>query len=110
MQLLERSFRAMNTGMRLVLYAPAGARTHHYERALTAAEEDIRTQEARFSRFQPDSELSQLNRSAGRWVNASAEMLEVLELAQRLHQETRGLFNPGVLPVLEWSGYDRSFE
>ena len=109
MHLLQRSFRAMNTDMRILLYAPAGSRPR-YERALAAAEGDIRAQEARFSRFLGESELSQLNHSAGRWMIPSAEMLEVLELAQRLHRETGGLFNPGVLPVLEWSGYDRSFE
>ena len=95
----------MNTGIRLLLYEAVSD-----ARALDLAERDIRAQEARFSRFLPDSELSQLNRAAGRWVTPSAEMLEVLTLARMLHRETGGLFNPGVLPALEWSGYDRSFE
>ncbi len=95
--------------MRLLLYPTIGAGAG-CERALDLAERDVREQEARFSRFLPDSELSQLNRSAGRWLRPSAEMLQVLTLAQQMHDETGGLFNPGVLPALEWSGYDRSFE
>ena len=37
--------------------------------------------EARFSRFQPDSELSAINRAAGKWTPISPMMSEVLALA-----------------------------
>ncbi|HMU93235.1 MAG TPA: hypothetical protein PKE43_09520, partial [Anaerolineales bacterium] len=43
-----------------------------------AAREFIETNEKRFTRFSDASELSQLNRSAGTWFNASHEMFEVV--------------------------------
>jgi thiamine biosynthesis lipoprotein len=57
-----------------------------------------------------NSELSQLNRSAGQWFTASPEMIAVLGEAQRLHEQTLGLFDPSVLLALEQAGYDRTME
>ena len=37
-------------------------------------------------------------------------MLRLLTLARRFHSLTGGVFDPAVLPALEASGYDRSFE
>ncbi|CAM3044418.1 FAD:protein FMN transferase [Paenibacillus sediminis] len=65
--------------------------------------------ERRFSRFLPSSELSQLNGTIG-WMQVSAAMAEVLELAQRFYVITGGIFNPAILQSLEQSGYDVSFE
>lgn len=109
MAALERTFRAMNTSMRVLLY-PSASTTDDCRQAMVEAEAGIRSQEARFSRFLPDSELSRLNRSSGSWVQPSPDMLEVLVMARDLTAETGGLFDPGVLPALEWSGYDRTFE
>jgi thiamine biosynthesis lipoprotein len=64
-------------------------------------------QEARFSRFQPGSMLSRLNRGeviGDPWIETA------IELAIEAHEQTRGLFNPMVLPALARAGYDRSFE
>lgn len=66
--------------------------------------------EARFSRFQPTSELNQLNGYAGQWVSISAEMSEVVGLALEAAKATNGLFNPLILPALIAAGYDRSFD
>lgn len=66
--------------------------------------------EARFSRFWQDSELSELNRHAGEWVNVSYQMLEVISLAVKGAKDTNGLFNPLILPALKAVGYGHSFE
>lgn len=66
--------------------------------------------ENRFSRFRPDSELSQLNRQPDQWVSVSAEMWEMIEKALQLSAETNGLFNPLLLTALERTGYDRPFD
>ena len=66
--------------------------------------------EARFSRFLEDSELTRLNRAAGTWFRVSPDMLAVLQLAQRYHQLTDGLFDPSILPDLLRAGYDRSMD
>lgn len=75
-----------------------------------AAREFIETNEKRFTRFSDASELSQLNRSAGTWFNASHEMFEVVKLALEYHQKTSGLFDPSILPNLRAAGYNRSMD
>ncbi len=66
--------------------------------------------EGRFSRFRPDSELCFLNHHTGQAVEVSAEMVELLSECRRFVEVTGGIFNPSVLPQLEATGYDRSFE
>jgi len=99
----------MNTNMRMVVYPGRGVEAQAAG-ALESAEVLVRSYEARFSRFLPASELSLLNTSAGRWSTVSPDMSDVLALAREMTAETGGLFDPGVLPQLEWAGYDRSFE
>ncbi len=77
---------------------------------MQAARDAIEAGERRFSRFQQESELSQLNRSAGQWFNASPEMMDVLQKARKFFDATGGLFDPSVLPDLIRAGYDRSMD
>ena len=77
---------------------------------MQAARSAIEAGERRFSRFQQESELSQLNRSAGQWFNASPEMMDVLQKAYGFFDATNGLFDPSVLPDLIRVGYDRSMD
>ncbi|MGW8225199.1 MAG: FAD:protein FMN transferase, partial [Anaerolineales bacterium] len=53
--------------------------------------------EARFSRFREDSELCQLNRSAGTWFQSSPEMMDLMGKALELYWLTDGLFDPSIL-------------
>ncbi len=99
-------FRAMNTD---ILFAAEGE-TQKVQEGFQLAEEQMRRHEDRFTRFSEQSELSALNHSAGNWFRASSEMFEVIQLAYRCFLDTNGLFNPGVLPALEWAGYDRSMD
>lgn len=64
--------------------------------------------ERQFSRFLPDSELSNFNRSAGREQPISQDFYKLLKAARSLSKETEGLYNPFVLPALQSSGYRRS--
>lgn len=99
------SFRAMNTSVLLAVdgdpYAAFG---------LQEARFAIEQFEMRFSRFLPDSELSQLNTSNGTWTKVSPELFEMLALALSYHQQTNGLFDPSILPNLKRLGYDRSMD
>lgn len=64
--------------------------------------------EARFSRFDPRSELSRLNRATAPMA-VSAELLAAL-LRARVHvARTRGAFDPTVGRALVAAGYDRPF-
>ncbi len=63
--------------------------------------------EAIFTRFRPESELSELNRLGT--LRCSPEMIEVLERAVRARDETGGRFDPAVHDALVAAGYDRTF-
>jgi thiamine biosynthesis lipoprotein len=97
-------FRAMNTD---VLVAAQGSLSKD---GMQIARDTIEAGERRFSRFQQESELSQLNRSTGQWFNASQEMMDVLQKARYFFDVTKGLFDPSVLPDLIRAGYDRSMD
>jgi FAD:protein FMN transferase len=62
------------------------------------------------SRFRPQSELSQVNLAAGKWMAVSQSMWEVLQVVREAFEWTGGLVTPTILPALESIGYDRSFE
>jgi len=97
-------FRAMNTPVMVAAQGPLA------RQGMQAARELIEAGERRFSRFLQDSELSQLNRSAGTWFSASPEMLDLLQKARHFFEATGGLFDPTVLPDLVRLGYNRSMD
>ena len=99
-------FRAMNTEIILAAQGDSIQVREGFERA----QEYIEASERRFTRFSEASELSQLNRSAGTWFRASADLIFVLSLAKQYVEQTGGLFNPSILPDLERVGYDRSMD
>jgi len=99
-------FRAMNTDITLAAQGNFTQVNQGFERA----QQYIEASERRFTRFSEDSELSQLNRSAGAWFHASADMTFVVMLAQQYTEQTGGLFNPSILPDLVWIGYNRSMD
>lgn len=68
--------------------------------------DEIQNYEKRFSRFLPESELSQLNKNKEAVV--SEIFIEVLIKARELFQETKGGFNP--LVQIERLGYNKTFK
>jgi thiamine biosynthesis lipoprotein len=97
------SFRAMGSDAHVIVVGgpPGGA-----ERARRRID-DL---EARWSRFRPDSEISELTRRAGEWVPLSADSLLLVERALEAWRLTVGRFDPTVLGAVIRAGYDRSFE
>lgn len=69
---------------------------------------DIFLFERRFSRFIPDSELSMFNRRAGTKQSISREFHDLLAAAFKIAEQTKGLFNPFVLPAVQSAGYNHS--
>lgn len=61
--------------------------------------------EQRFSRFLPDSELSNINKSAGKDKTISRAFYDLLHCAIEQWQKTEGLYNPLLLPQLQQAGY-----
>jgi FAD:protein FMN transferase len=97
-------FHAMNTSVMLAAEGE-GAIPGMY-----AAKTFIDECEERFSRFLPASELSDLNRSAGDWIQISDDLMEMLQLSMKYYRETNGIFDPSVLPDLKQIGYDRNMD
>jgi thiamine biosynthesis lipoprotein len=63
----------------------------------------------RLTRFTPDSELSQLNAAAGRWIEVSPELEALLRQSLEAYATSNGLVHIGVLPALLAAGYTRDF-
>ena len=64
----------------------------------------------KWSRFRGDSELSELNRGAGKPVAVSSETCAIVLLAIDAWRSTDGLFDPTILGALVEAGYDRTFD
>ncbi|MFN8467611.1 MAG: FAD:protein FMN transferase [Caldilineaceae bacterium] len=99
-------FRAMGTDVALWLWNSSEQRARN---ALLAAEGFFAQTEARLSRFRADSELSRLNRAAGKPFAASPVLFELVAEALAWRDRTGGIFDPAVLNALIASGYDRTF-
>jgi thiamine biosynthesis lipoprotein len=78
--------------------------------SLKAGQREVAYCETALSRFDPQSDLSLLNRMAGEWVAVDLRLIEALEAAAQARLETAGRFDPTILPALVAAGYDRSYE
>ncbi len=100
--MVERRFAVMGTTAHIVLTdAPA--------KLLDVAEMYLRRCEQRWSRFLAASELSVLNRSAGRLAILSDATYRLVALAVDAWWSTGGAFDPTVHDALCHLGYDRDF-
>jgi thiamine biosynthesis lipoprotein len=78
------------------------------EKAMKAAFQEIREYETRLNYFSSDSEISALNRSAGKTsVRISTETLDILEKALKITGYTQGSFDPSVGPLMDLWGFNR---
>lgn len=63
--------------------------------------------EARWSRFQPTSELSQVSATDGQWLTASSDTFQLIDVMVAAWERTGGRCDASVLPGLVAAGYDR---
>ncbi len=73
------------------------------------ARERLAELEARWTRFSSDSELSRLNKAAGRPVMVSTDTYRLVETAVTAWERTGGRYDPTLLHELAGLGYDRTF-
>lgn len=97
-------FRAMGTTINLLL-----PEAQEVEGA-KAVKDLFAKWEQTLSRFQPDSELSQLNRHTGEVVIVSELLFKVMMEALMAAQATDGVYDPTLLKQLVQIGYDRTFD
>ncbi|WP_138495499.1 FAD:protein FMN transferase [Paenibacillus pinistramenti] len=98
---MMHSFSAMNTSFHTFGLSEQGQRE---------AESWFAFVEKNLSRFLQDSELSRLNRSAGRPFLATPLLFQAVSQAVYYYTYTEGLFHPFLGQALEQRGYSRSFE
>lgn len=92
----RRAFHAMGTEVELL-----------GDGGFELAEAEFHRLEALMTRFRPESELSRLNRDGA--IDASPDLLRVVELALDARERTDGRFDPTVHDALLAAGYDRTF-
>jgi thiamine biosynthesis lipoprotein len=97
-------FEAMGTSVDCLLEAEPSRATAD---AFSSAEAEFRRLETLLSRFDPESELSRLNREGS--LAAGPDLLRVTGLALAARERTRGRFDPTVHDALIAAGYDRTF-
>lgn len=97
----RHAFKAMGTDVELLVQADRA------EGELAAAEAEFHRLERLLTRFDPASELSQLNERGS--LEAGPDLLQVVELALAGRARTDGRFDPTIHDALVEAGYDRTF-
>lgn len=89
---LEQPFNAMGSPCEIKLYAKTRARAEHIARRVIA---EIARLESRYSRYRPDSLLSQINRVAatGGHLTVDEETAGLLNYVETCYRESGGLFD-----------------
>ncbi|HVC07688.1 MAG TPA: FAD:protein FMN transferase [Solirubrobacterales bacterium] len=102
---LSASWPALGTTAVLVL-----SEAEMFEPARAILEEELAAIDLACSRFRPDSELSEVNRSASRVIEVSALFSEALAVALRAARLTDGDVDPTVGAAMRAIGYGRDFQ
>jgi thiamine biosynthesis lipoprotein len=99
MQSIAAARHAMNTRFEIVAH---GENEPALRAAAEAALDEIERLERQISRYRPDSEIALVNRDAWRRpVRVSTNVFDLLERARILWDESGGVFDPTVWPLLE---------
>ena len=102
-RLIERWSWAMGQPVHLRLFHHSEAGGYGAAQAVFA---ELRRIEARLSLFEDASDLAELNRQAARgWFRADADLLAVLEAAERFRRASGGAFNVAVEPLMRVWGF-----
>ena len=96
------SFTALGTTAVLVVGDPAAL-----DRAREILEDEVAAIDKACSRFLPDSELSVVNATPGRWVPISPQFAAAVDVALRAARLTDGAVDPTVGASMRVLGYDR---
>lgn len=103
------SHRAMATEFTISVYTPDVDRPREdFDRVVREAFDVIDDIEARLSRYRPDSQVSYINnRAAQEPVQVSADILDLFDVVQDVHRQSKGAFDPTVGPLLKVWGFYR---
>jgi FAD:protein FMN transferase len=101
------TFPAMSTTVTVIGVNVAGK---VFDQASGQIRADVAAWEKRFSRFRPDSMLSEVNARTGTWTPVDEPFLDVVTTAKEAVFATNGRFDPAILPMLEAEGYRRTID
>ncbi len=64
----------------------------------------------KYTRFNEDSELSNLNRNSGKFVKITKEFFDLIKFMLSMSEKTDGAFDPTIIEFLEVYGYDKNYD
>lgn len=94
---------AMDTYMHLMAYGSGTGGAKQAKKAVLAAAKEIHSLDSRLSTGLPDSEISKLNAAGGGEI--SGIVRELIQRSQQLREETGGLFEIAIYPVMKLWGF-----
>ncbi|HEY7127260.1 MAG TPA: FAD:protein FMN transferase [Ktedonobacterales bacterium] len=107
--LVEQFARMMGTDVSVHL-SVAPSDEEKAQQAIARCLDWLREVDRTLTRFDPQSELCQLNAAAGRWVPVSTLLFTAVEAAIAGAKASDGLFDPTLAEQMEATGYDRDFD
>ncbi|MDO8529177.1 MAG: FAD:protein FMN transferase [bacterium] len=104
------SFKALGTDINLTLILDNGEELEAAKKISEELRQFYKEKELVFSRFNPDSELSKLNRNLNQFQKASFDIINLAKSSLYFHKKTKGYFDPRILETLENIGYGKTFK
>ena len=106
----EISFRSLGTDIYLQIVTTDERDRSMASRDMADVKRIYFAAEKIFSRFDSESELSRLNRSLGKFIRVSPELLYGIKKSIEYYSLTNGFFEPRILDRLESIGYRKDFD
>ncbi len=100
----------MNTIITIAVAQTDGDSTVEISDAIEAGFGEFDRIVKKFTRFNQDSELSNMNRNAGKWTTVSEELVSLVKQMLDLAEATSGAFDPTIIDFLETYGYDPNYD
>lgn len=101
--LVHRAQYVMGTVVTIATYGSSTAHAHH---AITKAFDELRRLDQMISPYMNNSELSEVNRSAGKTsVRVSDDLIVLLQKARAYHTQTNGAFDVTIEPLMRLWGF-----
>lgn len=108
-QLIHSGFRALGTEINIQIVVHKSGAEARAEGIIAGIKKLYREKQKIFDRFDPESEITRLNKNLGLFQDASANMAYLAERALYYYKISQGLYDPRIIEMLEKIGYDSDF-
>lgn len=106
----KSDFKSLGTDVNIRIVFDNETEKEKAKKDLKEAKSIFFSKEKIFSRFDPESELCQLNKNIGVWQKATPDIVYLAGRALYYNDISGGLYDPRVIEVLEKIGYDKDFK